>query len=79
VRSTTFFFVQNFTTRLLKIGSINGIKGRIKIKIKIRASPKATEALMGDHDHPFIINQQGAISNIDHIKSYRQTLSSHIS
>jgi len=69
--------VQIFAKRLKKIGSINGIKSRIKIKI--RASPKATKALMGDHDRPFIINQQGASSDIDHRKSHRQTLSSHLS
>jgi hypothetical protein len=66
--------MQIFTKRLLKIGLINGIKGN-----KIKASPKAAELLMGDHDYPSIINQQGANSTIDHKKSCRQTLLSHFS
>jgi hypothetical protein len=46
---------------------------------KNRASAKAVESWMGDHDHPSIISQQGANSTVDVTLNPRQTHPSHYS
>jgi hypothetical protein len=56
---------------------VNHIK--MKKNFKTKALPKATEPWMGDHDHPFIISQQGVSSTVDATLNLRQTCPSHYS
>jgi len=78
VERTSILFSCNFLPKgSKKLGPMNHIKG--KKVLKIRASPKATELWMGDHDHPSIVSQQGANSIVDATLNPRQTCPSHYS
>ncbi len=49
-----FFFVEIFAKRFKKIRACESYKRKKKV-LKIKASPKAIEPRMGDHDHHSII------------------------